>query len=189
MKPARFPELRIVVAILLALAPVTLASPVRAVETPHDVATDHLDAFDDGGPPSFALLANPLALLFGAFGAEGDVVLGDAAALSVEGDWVSSSGTTVYAGTVGLPVFPWRTLFHGFYLHPRATAALAFGDGAWAHVLGLGGTAGWQQTWRFGLTLRIGGGATYQRALEPGGAGLAILGVRPLLDGEIGWVF
>ena len=175
--------------LLLGLALLARASTARGAETKHDVETDHLDAFDDGGPPSLALLVNPLAVLLGTFGAEGDFVLGDAAALGVEGDWVSSGGTTAYAAAVGLPIFPWRTIFHGFYLHPRATAALATSNGAPFDVLGIGGTAGWQQTWRFGFTLRIGGGVTYEHAVWLNPAGVTIVGVRPLLDGELGWVF
>jgi hypothetical protein len=179
-----------VVALLLFEAfVVTVVSPARAAETPRDVETDHLDAFDDGGPPSFGLLVNPLAALLGTFGAEGDFVLGDAAALSVEGDWLSTGGTTGWAATVGLPIFPWRTIFHGFYVHPRATAALAISGGAPLEVLGIGATAGWQQTWRFGFTLRVGGGVAYEHGLGQDVAGIALLGIRPLLDGEIGWVF
>jgi len=179
---------RTVALVLSVLVLAAAAPPARAAETRHDVETDHLDAFDDGGPPSFALLVNPLATLLGTFGAEGDFVIGDAAALSVEGDWVLTGGTTAWAATVGLPVFPWRTIFHGFYVHPRATAAVATSAGASTDVLGIGGTAGWQHTWRFGLSLRIGGGVAYEHALGLDG-GVAILGLRPLLDGEIGWVF
>src|ERR1700684_2302955 len=65
------------------------ASPARAAEGPGDVETDHLDAFDDGGPPSFGVLVNPLGALVGTFAAEGDFALGHAAALSAEGNWTS----------------------------------------------------------------------------------------------------
>jgi len=177
------------VALLLSAVAPAVPSPAAAADTRRDVETDHLDAFDDGGPPSLALLVNPLAVVLGTFGAEADFVLGDAAALSMEGDWVSSGGTTAYAAAVGLPVFPWRTVFHGFYLHPRATAAVATSSGAPFDVLGIGATAGWQQTWRFGFTLRVGGGIAYEHAAGPNPSGVPILGVRPLLDGEIGWVF
>jgi hypothetical protein len=178
-----------IVALLVFDAVAVVASPARASETPRDIETDHLDAFDDGGPPSFGLLVNPLAAVLGTFGAEGDFVLGDAAALGVGVDWVSTGGTTAYVARIGLPIFPWRTIFHGFYLHPRATAAMATSSGASFDVLGVGATAGWQQTWRFGFTLRVGGGVAYEHALGPEVAGVAILGVRPLLDGELGWVF
>jgi hypothetical protein len=182
-------SLRLVLAGACALAALAGASSARAAETRHDVETDHLDAFDDGGPRSFGVLVNPLATVLGTFGLEGDFVLGDAAALSVEGDWVSTSGTTGYAATVGLPIFPWRVIFHGFYVHPRATAAMVTSAGQSFDVLGIGATAGWQHTWRFGLTLRGGGGVSYDHVLGPEAGSVAILGVRPMLDGQVGWVF
>jgi hypothetical protein len=58
----------------------------HAAESPRDRETDHLDAFDDGGPRSFGLMLNPAGVLFGVFGAEADVLLGDVAAVSAEGD-------------------------------------------------------------------------------------------------------
>lgn len=49
---------------------------------------------------------------------------------------------------------------------------------------------GYDYALRFGLSLRIGGGAAYEVALgEDAGAPFAVTGVRPLLDGEVGWVF
>ena len=178
-----------VLALFLLLAGIACASPARAAETRHDVETDHLDAFDDGGPRSFGLLVNPLAAVLGTFGIEGDFVLGEAAALSVEGDWLSTGGTTGYAAALGLQIFPWRTIFHGFYVHPRVTGALVTSGGWPTDVLGIGATAGWQHTWRFGLTLRGGGGVAYDHAVGPQYGSVAILGVRPMLDGEVGWVF
>jgi hypothetical protein len=165
-------------------------APVAAAEGVRDRETDHIDAFDDGGPRSFGLLLNPLALALGTVAVEGDVVLGDAAALSVEGDWMSAGGASAYGLTLGVPLFPWRIIFHGFYVHPRALAARASSDGISSEVLGIGGTLGWQHTFRFGLSLRVGGGAVYEVALgQVAGASFAVTGVRPLLDGEVGWVF
>jgi len=166
------------------------ASRAKAADARGDQETDHIDAFDDGGPRTLGLLVNPGALALGTFAAEGDFVLGDAAALSVEGDWLSTPGTTACGAMLGLPLFPWRVVFHGLYLHPRALLARATSDGLSADVVGIGGTAGWQQTWRFGLTLRLGGGAAYEVALgQVGGASFSVAGVRPLVDGELGWVF
>jgi hypothetical protein len=166
------------------------ATAALAADGRNDKETDHIDAFDDGGPRSFGLLFNPLALALGTVAAEGDFVLGDAAALSVEGNWTSLGSTTAYGVTVGVPLFPWRVVFHGFYLHPRLMAARAASDGLSADVVGIGGTLGWQHTLRFGLTLRVGAGAAYELALEQDSApSLATTGVRLLLDGELGWVF
>jgi hypothetical protein len=176
-----------VLAVALALAGERSAA---AAEGRADRETDHLDAFDDGGPRSFGLFVNPLALTLGTFAAEADFVLGEAAALSVEGDFMSTGGATAYGVTAGVPLFPWRVVFHGLYLHPRVMAAYATNAGVAADVAGIGGTLGWQQTFRFGLSLRIGGGATYEVALgQAAGAAFAVTGVRPLVDGEVGWVF
>jgi hypothetical protein len=175
---------------LLVALGVCRAAPAAAAEGRADRETDHIDAFDDGGPRSFGLFVNPLALTLGTVAAEGDFVLGEAAALSVEGDFMSVAGATAYGVTAGVPLFPWRIVFHGLYLHPRLMAAYATNGGVTADVAGVGGTLGWQQTFRFGLSLRIGGGAAYEVALgQDAGAGFAVTGLRPLLDGDVGWVF
>jgi hypothetical protein len=175
---------------LLCVLTVGRPAPAEAAEGRADRETDHIDAFDDGGPRSFGLFFNPAALVLGTMAVEGDFVLGEAAALSVEGDFLSAGGATAYGVTAGVPLFPWRIVFHGFYLHPRVMAARATTDGLSADVAGIGGTLGWQQTFRFGLSLRIGGGAAYEAALgQEAGASFAVTGVRLLLDGDIGWVF
>jgi hypothetical protein len=176
--------------LLLAIV-VSWSAPAPAAEGRRDRETDHIDAFDDGGPRSFGLLFNPLALALGTVAIEGDFVLGEAAALSVEGDWLPTTGAgSAYGVALGVPLFPWRVMFHGFYVHPRVMAAYATNGGLSADVVGIGGTLGWQHTFRFGLSLRIGGGAAYEVALgQQAEASFAVTGVRPLLDGEVGWVF
>ena len=176
----------------IACACVFLTAPPAAIagESRGDKETDHIDAFDDGGPRTFGLLLNPAALALGSFAAEGDLVLGGAAALSVEGDRLSAAGTTAYGVIAGIPLYLGRIVFHGFYIHPRLLWARATGESASTNVVGIGGTLGWQQTWRFGLTLRFGGGAAYEVPLAEVNAGsVSIAAVRPLLDGEVGWVF
>ncbi len=161
-----------------------------AAESPRDRETDHLDAFDDGGPRSFGLMLNPAGVLFGVFGAEADVLLGDVAAVSAEGDWVSVGGTTAFGATLGLPLFPQRVPFHGLVIHPQLSLARATGDGATADLIGAGATLGWQWTLRVGLTFRVGGGAMFSHVVAGDGAGSLVLeGVRPVADGTIGWVF
>jgi hypothetical protein len=154
-----------------------------------DVETDHIDAFDDGGPRSFGLLLDPAALAFGTFAAEGDLVLGDTGAMSFGGAWTGLGGPSAYGAAVGFPVFPWRLMFHGFYVHPRAEWVHATTAGGAGDVLGAGATLGWQWTFRFGLTLRAGAGAAYDWTVSSGASNLAIAGLRPLLDGDVGWVF
>jgi hypothetical protein len=176
---------------LVAAACVLLGdAPALAAEGHSDRETDHIDAFDDGGPRTFGLLFNPAALALGSIGAEGDFVLGDAAVLSVEGDWGLAGSTATHGVTAGVPLYPWRIVFHGFYVHPRVIWAHASSGAIAADVVGMGGTLGWQETWRFGLTLRFGAGAAYEVPLaEVGAASFSVAEVRPLLDGEVGWVF
>lgn len=178
--------------LVLALASaVTLASAeARADQEGADVETDHLDAFDDGGPRSFALLTNPASLLFGAIGAEGDLLLGDVAALSLETDWLAVGPATGASASVGVPLFPQGVALHGFYLHPRLFVARAWAAGSHADVAGIGATLGWEWTLPVGFTVRTGAGAAIDRPV--GGDATAVsslIGFRPLVDGSLGWAF
>lgn len=175
---------------LLLSALFLVAPTAHAAESPRDCETDHFDAFDDGGPRSLGLLVNPAGLLFGVFGAEADVLLGDVAAVSVEGDWVSVGGTTAFGATLGLPLFPQRVPFHGLVIHPQLSLTRATGDGATADSIAAGATLGWQWTLRVGLTFRVGGGAMFSHVVSGDGSGSLVLeGVRPVADGTLGWVF
>jgi hypothetical protein len=178
------------VALALASALTAASVDARADEKGADVETDHLDAFDDGGPRSFALLTNPASLLFGAIGAEGDLLLGDTAALSLDVEGLAAGPATGASASVGVPLFPQGVALHGFYLHPRVFGARAWSAGAHADVAGIGATLGWEWTLPAGFTLRTGAGATIDRPVG-GDAALvsALVGFRPLLDGALGWAF
>jgi hypothetical protein len=130
------------IALTLASAATAVSPDARAEDRRTDVESDHLDAFDDGGPRSFALLTNPALLLFGAIGAEGDVLLGDTAAVSLEADWLGVGPTAGAAATVGVPIFPQGVALHGFYLHPRLFAARAWAGGNHGDVAGAGARLG-----------------------------------------------
>jgi hypothetical protein len=178
---------------LLLSALLLATGPAHAAESPRDRETDHLDAFDDGGPRSFGLMLNPAGVLLGVFGAEGDLLLGDVAAVSAEADWVSVGSTTAFGATLGLPLFPQRVPFHGLVVHPMLSLVRATSGGATADLFGAGATLGWQWTLRVGLTFRAGGGAMFSHVVAGAGAGgsggLGLEGVRPVADGTIGWVF
>jgi len=178
--------------VVLALASVFILVSAEALasEKGADVETDHLDAFDDGGPRSFALLTNPASLLVGALGAEGDVLLGDTAALSLEADWLVVGPATGASASVGVPLFPQGVALHGFYLHPRLFAARAWAGGSHGDVAGAGATLGWEWTLRIGLTIRAGAGAAIDRPVGGDGSVVSpMVGFRPLLDGSVGWAF
>lgn len=178
------------VVLALASALVAVSAQARAEESGGDVETDHLDAFDEGGPRSFALLTDPASLLFGAIGVEGDLVLGDTAALSIEADALAAGPATGASASLGVPLFPQGVALHGFYMHPRLFAARAWSAGSHADALGVGATLGWEWTLPVGFTLRLGAGAAIDRPVG-GDAGVvsSLVGFRPLLDGSLGWAF
>lgn len=170
-----------------------VTTPARAAEGPQDVETDHMDPFDDAGPRTFALLVNPGAMALGGFGAEADLALGAAAALSAQAEAYSPGGADAYALSLGAPIFVQRVPFHGLYVHPRlAWARATMGDGATHDEAGLGATVGWAWTLHVGFTVRLGVGAMFERPLSGGDVGVdgvASVHVQPLADGMIGWAF
>jgi hypothetical protein len=105
-------------------------------------------------------------------------------------------GVTGLALGAGLPVYPLGRVLHGLYFEPRIAYArpmsepIPFVD--WRlDVLGLGTTAGWQWTWDYGFSVRLGGGAMYfvgGRRNGPSDGALA-LGTQLVLDGSLGWTF
>jgi hypothetical protein len=145
---------------------------------------------------TWGILLNPLAAAMGVYGGEVDFALGRFAALAVEGDLYWRGNTTGLAVGAGLLVYPLGSAFHQFYFEPRLVYARPLSepiaDLNWAtDVVGLGVTAGWQWTWDYGFSLRVGGGAMdYFGGAGRGGStrGLA-LGPQPVLDGSLGWTF
>jgi hypothetical protein len=170
-----------------ALVAVAWSLPASAAEGPRDVETDHVDAYDDAGKPSVGVLANPGALLSGALAGEIDFAVGDAAALSVEADCFGVGVTRAYGGSIGVPLFVERVRFHGLYVEPRIAVVVASSGPVAAAAVGLGATAGWEETWRFGLSLKGGLGLLYEVPLRDDG--LLVVGIKPLVDAAVGWVF
>lgn len=172
------------------LAAMILPAAARAAEGPQDVETDHRDAFDDGGPRTFGLLTNPAGMLLGVFGAEGDLVVADTAALSAEADVLAAGGATALGGTIGMPLYPMGVPFHGFVIHPRLSLLHASTGEATVNLAGVVATLGWQWTLPAGLTLRAGGGVRLDRPIGGDtGATLGLEGLHPVADGSVGWVF
>jgi hypothetical protein len=179
-------SLAFVLSAVAACSGCTLGSiPAYAAEGPRDVETDHVDAYDDAGKPTVGVLANPGALVLGALAAEVDLALGDAAALSVEVAGFGVGVPRAYGGALGVPLFVERVRFHGLYVEPRLAARVTTSSPS-AVAAGLGATAGWQETWRFGLSLKGGLGLLYE--MPVGGDGL-VVGIRPLVDAAVGWLF
>jgi hypothetical protein len=143
---------------------------------------------------TFALLLDPLAIAAGVYGGDVDIVLGRHFAASVEGDvYLLPTGAATAVGA-GLLFYPGST-FHGFYLHPRAVYARPLSEGiarfdASTDAVGLGGSAGWQWTWDYGFTARLGAGAmAFVGGSGPTPGTVQLGGPQIILDGCIGWAF
>jgi hypothetical protein len=145
---------------------------------------------------TFALLFNPLAMAAGIFGGEADFVLGRFAAVALEGDLYRRGDAIGEILGVGLLVYPLGGPLGRLYLEPRMAYARPWNEAIakvdWsADAVGLGATAGWQWTWDYGLSVRIGGGALYflggSREATPSGA--IEVGPQVVFDGSVGWTF
>ena len=140
----------------------------------------------------FAFLLNPLAAAAGVYGGEADFVLGRYAALAVEGGLYRRNDSVVTALGIGLLAYPFGVALHGLYFEPHSLFARPVGErlaaiGASSTALGLAATAGWQWTWDYGLSVRLGGGAAY--FIRGSGDPANPSGPELVLDGSIGWAF
>jgi hypothetical protein len=173
-----------------------LANPQSASADPPPTFADRPDEDVRDADRTFSVLLNPLAMAVGLYGGEADFVLGRHVAVAVEGALYRRGEATGELLGAGLLVYPLGGPLHRLYFEPRvAYAHPAFDPAAkldWSDdVLGLGATAGWQWTWDYGLSVRIGGGAMYflgDSHLDPSSGSLAV-GPRVVLDGCIGWAF
>jgi hypothetical protein len=143
---------------------------------------------------SFSIMLDPLAIAMGVYGGDVDFVLGKHFAASVEGAVYDLSGTTATALGAGLLFYP-SVAFHGLYLEPRVVFARPLSAGLvqvdWSSdALGVGATAGWQWTWDYGFTVRLGGGGTwFTGGPSPAAGAVALRGPQLVMDGSIGWAF
>jgi hypothetical protein len=175
--------------LVVAAAPTAWADDVRDVPTFAD-RPDRDVAEDDR---TFAVLLNPLAAALGVYGAEADFVLGHHLAATVEGAVYSLPGSPATALGGGLLVYP-GAVFHGLYLEPRVVYARPLGEkltrfDLGSDVLGAGVTAGWQWTWDYGFTVRLGAGGVYFVGGGSGAADVAMGGPQLVMDGSMGWTF
>jgi len=196
---------RIATCILLALSLVAVAlataTPRTAVADEPPTFADRADRADESAEEatrSLALVFNPLAMSAGVFGMEADFALTQRSALAVEAD-VYGLGTDLgVASGLGLAFYPMHPVFHGLFLQPRLLFARRASESLmqvdWdTDVVGVGGTVGWQWTWDYGFTLRLGGGGMHYF----GGSGAVIESSLPLAgssavlvaDASVGWAF
>jgi len=190
------PSMRPLWVFSLFVAALSLGSgPARADDTP--TFADRPDDEIEERRNTVGLMTNPLAAAAGVFGLEADFVLQSKLALAVEGNVYRVGDAPSAAVIVGLLVYPFSKALRGFYVEPRVVYARATRDFSrtdWTptDVMGLGGAAGYQWTWDYGLSLRIGIGA--QAAL--GGSFSAVPGQFFGLGGEgliadtsLGWTW
>jgi hypothetical protein len=186
----RYGDMRVAATLSAAAVALTTASRAVAVETRADIATDHLDAADDGGPRTAGVLVHPLSVATGWLGAEFDVACGENVAMSIGAAEHRLFGDRGDQATLGFALYPQRFSFHGIYLHPMAKWQREARAGVAETTFGLGATVGYAWTWAVGATVRLGGGVAYAKALaSEGEARLAPTGLRPQMDADIGWVF
>ena len=154
---------------------------------------------DDEKPAhSVGLFANPLGLALGYYGGEVDVPVSRHVAIGGEVQYYALGDTTAFGAGAGVLVFPTKETFEGLYLYPRVSYANATSKAGdivvTADVYGIGATAGYQWTWDSGFSVRLGGGVVYYAASAHASADgveakVALDGAKPVLDGNVGWVF
>jgi hypothetical protein len=167
----------------------------RAGDTP--TFADRPDDEIEDRHTTVGVMSNPLAAAAGVFALEADFVLQSKLALAVEGDVYRLGDAPGAAVIVGLLVYPFTRALRGLYLEPRVAYArsmrgpLSRMDGS-TDVMGLGGAAGYQWTWDYGLSLRIGIGA--QAALGGSLSGVpgqffGLGGQALIADTSLGWTW
>lgn len=130
---------------------------------------------DDGAEDAdanAAVMFAPLAIAFGVFGGEADVVAARSLAVSFDAAAYRLDGVTratFGALGVGLLVYPLRPAFHGWYLEPRLAYTHLLSQ---ARISGIGtvsasAVSGWQWTWDYGLSIRLGVGVAGLAAGTP----------------------
>jgi hypothetical protein len=159
-----------------------------------DMAT-FADRDDDGAEDAdatAAIMFAPLAIAFGVFGAEADLVARRSLAVSLDATAYRPDGATFGALGVGLLMYPLRPVFHGWYLQPRLAYTHILGQ---PRISGLGALSivalsGWQWTWDYGLSIRLGAGVAGSTRGIPARAPELSMGRLGLVaDAGLGWAW
>ncbi len=175
------------------------ASPARANDPP-TFADRGASAVDDDDR-TVLLAVQPLAVALGVFGLEGDFALAPRVALAVEVAALRRIAETGLALDLGALFFPLRGAFHGLYFEPRVAYGRPLREPIMrasfaTDALGLGGVAGWEWTWDYGLSLRLGTGARYYvgssrsvSSMALDAVALGTIRVELVVDASVGWAF
>jgi hypothetical protein len=153
---------------------------------------DRTDDVVEDADETLAVMFEPLAMAYGAFGGEADFVLQRSLALGVDAAASRPVGVTVGALGVGLLAYPLQTVFHGLYLEPRLVYGHALGQSSTSGIgeVSAVGISGWQWTWDYGLSIRLGAGV----AVSSGGASpqaprVQVGALAIVADAGLGWAW
>jgi hypothetical protein len=186
------------VGVTLAVVLASTAVPGVAFADEPPTFADRVDESGEGSTRSLALLIHPLDIAAGVYGIEGDFAITNGVALALEGDVGVTGGRLGLVVGVGLPFFPLRPVFHGLYLEPRLVFVRRADESPFeldgsTDAFGAGGTAGWEWTWDYGFSARLGAGAMSYLG-NPGAGAPASLRIGDTVavlvaDVSAGWAF
>jgi hypothetical protein len=181
------------VAIAFALFWVAASSgPALADDVP--TFADRAHAAIEDADASIAAMFDPLAIACRVLGGEADCIVQRSLAISLDAVGYRPDAATPGAEGAGLLIYPLRSAFPGLYLEPRVvyTHALsqAVVSGAGAGALVVAGLSGWQWTWDYGLSIRLGVGAAGSTgALAVRAPELSVGRLALVADAGVGWVW
>jgi len=184
---------RLRVAIAFALLGVAASSGSAFADDVPTFADRADDAIEDADS-SIAVMFDPLAIACGVFGGEADFVVQRSLAISLDAVGYRPDAATLGAMGAGLLVYPLRSAFHGLYLEPRViyTHALSHAvvSGASVGALVVAGLSGWQWTWDYGLSIRLGVGAAGSTGgLAVRAPELSVGRLALIADAGVGWAW
>ena len=159
---------------------------------------------DEGRDRSFALLVSPLAMTYGMFGAETDFVVSPAFVVALDvaavrtPSWAPTRGANGASVGAAVMAYPCGGAFHAFYVGARLGVVRSWHEPIF-HVDGrddvaeFGIAAGWQWTWDYGFSVRLGGGPLVAVGAPPTSMAPELL-AGPLrfalsADVSVGWAF
>jgi hypothetical protein len=184
------PRHRVIFGLSCALLLLQMGGRAFAEDVPTSADRDD-DSAEDADATAAVMFA-PLAIAFGVFGGEADLVVRRSLAVSLDAAASRPDGATLGALGVGLLIYPLRPAFHGWYLLPRLAYTHILGQ---SRISGLGALSvvalsGWQWTWDYGLSIRLGAGVAGSTRGAPVSAPELHVGPLGLVaDAGLGWAW
>jgi hypothetical protein len=135
-------------------------SPIALADDVPTFADRDDDAIEDADTTA-AIVAEPLAVAYGVFAAEANIVVQRSLAVAIDAGGYRQDTAILGGVAAGLLVYPLHPALHGLYLEPRIvyTHALSLSAASTTGTLSMGALCGWQWTWDYGLSIRLGAGA------------------------------